>query len=134
MSPHVDTFRCLPWPLSAPPDPQHLTIAPPLLWGCAPRILDIGVLWSKSWPGRLLGHCPSQRSPAATQQTGPLCVQLLGRTSNAIRQIGVSEQTCYHWRNECGGPDVSQARPLKEPDQENRRLKRILRGRRRGCS
>ena len=36
MSPHVDTFRCLPWPLSAPPDPQHLTIAPSRM-GLGPR-------------------------------------------------------------------------------------------------
>ena len=50
-----------------------------------------------------------------------------GRTvREAIRQIGVSEQTYYRWRKEYGGMEVSQARRLKELEKENRRLKRIV--------
>ena len=45
---------------------------------------------------------------------------------DAIRQIGVSEQTYYRWRKEYGGMDVQQAHRLKELEKENRRLKRIV--------
>ena len=44
----------------------------------------------------------------------------------AVRQIGVTEQTYYRWRNEYGGLSVDQARRLKQLEQENVRLKRAL--------
>jgi putative transposase len=44
----------------------------------------------------------------------------------AVRQIGISEQTYYRWRKEYGGMDVSQARRLKELEQENQRLKKLV--------
>ena len=38
-----------------------------------------------------------------------------GRTmGQAARQLGVSEQTCYRWRRECGGMRVDQAKRLKQ--------------------
>lgn len=42
------------------------------------------------------------------------------------RQNGVSEQTYYRWRKEFGGMDVVQARRLKELEQENTRLKKLV--------
>jgi len=44
----------------------------------------------------------------------------------AARQIGVSEQTYYRWRKEYGGMGVSQARYLKDLEQENQRLKKLV--------
>ncbi len=44
----------------------------------------------------------------------------------AVRQIGVTEQTYYRWRNEYGGLSVDQARRLKRLEQENLRLKRVV--------
>ena len=44
----------------------------------------------------------------------------------AVRQIGVTEQTYYRWRNEYGGLSVDQARRLKQLEQENVRLKRAV--------
>jgi transposase len=44
----------------------------------------------------------------------------------AIRQIGVTEQTYYRWRKEYGGMDTTQAHRLKELERENQRLKRIV--------
>ena len=44
----------------------------------------------------------------------------------AVRQIGVTEQTYYRWRNEYGGLSVDQARRLKQLEQENGRLKRAV--------
>ena len=42
----------------------------------------------------------------------------------AVRRIGVSEQTFYRWRTEYGGLRVDQARRLKQLETENSRLKR----------
>ena len=42
----------------------------------------------------------------------------------AVRHIGVSEQTFYRWRSEYGGLRVDQARRLKQLETENSRLKR----------
>ncbi len=44
----------------------------------------------------------------------------------AVRELGVSEQTYYRWRKEYGGMEVSQARRLKDLEQENGRLKRLV--------
>ena len=46
--------------------------------------------------------------------------------AEVIRKIGITEQTYYRWRKEYGGMKVSQARRLKELEQENSRLKRAI--------
>ena len=46
--------------------------------------------------------------------------------ARAVRQIGVTEQTYYRWRNEYGGLSIDQARKLKKLEQENARLKRAV--------
>ena len=43
-----------------------------------------------------------------------------------LKQIGVSDCTYYRWRQEFGGMKVEQARRLKELEQENARLKRLV--------
>jgi putative transposase len=42
------------------------------------------------------------------------------------KKIGVSDFTYYRWRKEYGGMRVEQARRLKELEQENARLKRVV--------
>jgi putative transposase len=44
----------------------------------------------------------------------------------AIRKLGVSEQTYYRWRKEYGGMRVDQARRLKGLETENGRLKKLV--------
>ena len=44
----------------------------------------------------------------------------------ACRKAGVSEQTYYRWRKEYGGLRVDQAKRLKELEQENGRLKKLV--------
>ena len=39
-----------------------------------------------------------------------------------VRELGISEQTYYRWSKEYGAMEVSQARRLKELEQENGRL------------
>ena len=45
---------------------------------------------------------------------------------DAIRRIGVVEQTYYRWRKIYGGMKVDQAQRLRELEQENARLKRLV--------
>ncbi len=42
------------------------------------------------------------------------------------KKIGVSDHTYYRWRREYGGMRVDQAHRLKELEQENSRLKRLV--------
>jgi len=44
----------------------------------------------------------------------------------AVRQIGVTEQTYYRWRREYGGMSTSEAKRLKEMEKENARLKKLV--------
>ena len=41
-------------------------------------------------------------------------------------KIGVSDCTYYRWRKEYGGLKIEQAKRLKELEQENSRLKRLV--------
>jgi transposase-like protein len=50
-----------------------------------------------------------------------------GATVAAIcQQLEISEQTYHRWRNEFGGMDRHQLQRLKELEEENRRLKRLV--------
>ena len=42
------------------------------------------------------------------------------------KKIGVSDYTYYRWRKEYGGMRIEQARRLKELEQENSRLKKLV--------
>ena len=46
--------------------------------------------------------------------------------AEASRKLNVTEQTYYRWRKEYGGMRVDQARRLKELEQENSRLKKLV--------
>jgi putative transposase len=46
--------------------------------------------------------------------------------SDVWRKLGVSEQTYYRWRKEYGGMRIDQAKRLKELEQENARLKKLV--------
>jgi putative transposase len=43
-----------------------------------------------------------------------------------IRKMGVSEQTFYKWKKKYGGLGVSEPHRLKQLEEENRRLKRMV--------
>jgi transposase-like protein len=54
---------------------------------------------------------------------------LLGQgatVGEVCRKIGVTDVTYYRWRKEYGGMRVDQARRLKELEQENSRLKKLV--------
>jgi len=46
--------------------------------------------------------------------------------AEASRKLNVTEQTYYRWCKEYGGMRVDQARRLKELEQENSRLKKLV--------
>jgi transposase len=50
-----------------------------------------------------------------------------GKTvAEAVKKIGVTEQTYYRWKKRFGGLRMDQAKRLKELEKENSRLKRLL--------
>src|SRR5579863_5367266 len=50
-----------------------------------------------------------------------------GKTvADAVRSIGVTEVTYYRWRQEYGGLKGDQVKRLKELEQENSRLRRVI--------
>ena len=54
---------------------------------------------------------------------------LLNQGSTVIdvaRKLGIAEQTYYRWRKEYGSMWVDQAKRLKELEQENARLKKLV--------
>ena len=46
--------------------------------------------------------------------------------AEAVRSIGVAEQTYYRWRAEFGGLKLDQVKRLKELERENARLKKAV--------
>ena len=48
------------------------------------------------------------------------------KTAEVCRQHGISEATYYKWKAKYGGLEVSEARRLRQLEDENRRLKQII--------
>ena len=48
------------------------------------------------------------------------------KAADIIREHGISEQTFYRWKSKFGGMDVSEAKRLKQLEEENRRLKEMV--------
>ena len=44
----------------------------------------------------------------------------------ACRNLGIVPQSYYRWRKEYGGMKIDQAKRLKELEQENNRLKKLV--------
>lgn len=48
------------------------------------------------------------------------------KTGEVAREMGVSEATMYTWRSKYGGMQVSDAKRLRQLEDENRRLKHLV--------
>ncbi len=48
------------------------------------------------------------------------------KTADLARKHGVSEATIYNWKAKFGGMDVSEAKRLRQLEDENTRLKKLL--------
>ena len=49
------------------------------------------------------------------------------KTADLCREHGISDATFYNWKSKYGGLDVSEAQRLKAMEDENRRLKLLVR-------
>jgi len=50
-----------------------------------------------------------------------------GKTiAQVVQSLEISEQTFHRWRNQYGGMKAEEARRLKEVEEENKRLKKLL--------
>ena len=47
-------------------------------------------------------------------------------TAQVCKKLGVTQQTYYRWRKEYGGLRIDQAKRLKQLEQENTRLKKLV--------
>jgi hypothetical protein len=70
----------------------------------------------KHTPERIVGHLRQIEVAVANGKTTPA----------GCRESGITEQTYYRWGKEYGGLQVDQARRLKELEQENAKLKRLV--------
>jgi len=74
--------------------------------------------------GRKKAHTPEE-IVAKLRQVKVLAAQ--GKAvAEAVRSIGVTEQTYYRWRAEFGGLKLDQVKRLKVLEQENGRLRRAV--------
>jgi len=48
------------------------------------------------------------------------------KTAEVCRKHGISDATYYKWKSKYGGLEVSEARRLRQLEDENRRLKQIV--------
>ena len=48
------------------------------------------------------------------------------RTADLARKHGVSEATLYNWKARYGGMDASEAKRLRQLEEENAKLKKLL--------
>jgi putative transposase len=48
------------------------------------------------------------------------------KVADLTRKHGIAEGTFYRWKAKYGGMDVSDAKRLKQIEEENRRLKRLV--------
>ena len=48
------------------------------------------------------------------------------KVPEVCKQLGISEQTYYRWRQKYGGMDPAMARQFKELEKENARLKKLV--------
>lgn len=52
--------------------------------------------------------------------------QAAATVTELCRRHGISEQTYYRWKAKFGGMEISEARRLKDLEDENARLKRLV--------
>jgi len=48
------------------------------------------------------------------------------KVGDLVRKHGISEQSFYRWKSKYGGMEVNEAKRLRELEQENTRLKKLL--------
>src|SRR5206468_1319739 len=98
-----------------------------------PRLVAPGrvrVLPPRVWAGRLDTKMATRRhSPEQVVRKLAQADRMLGEGRNiadVCRELQVSEQTYYRWRNQFGGLKAEDAKRLKDLEKENATPKRLL--------
>ncbi len=69
-------------------------------------------------------HTPEQIIRKLREADGMLAV---GKTiGQVVQALEISEQTFHRWRNQYGGMKAEEMKRLKELEQENKRLKKLV--------
>jgi len=48
------------------------------------------------------------------------------RVADVCRKMGIAERTFFRWKKKCGGLGVAELRRLRQLEEENRQLKRLV--------
>lgn len=69
-------------------------------------------------------HSPEQIIKKLREADGMIAAdKTMGQVCQAL---GISEQTLHRWRNQYGGMKAGEAKRLKELEEENKRLKKVV--------
>jgi putative transposase len=79
---------------------------------------------SPNWEGEtgMRGTCHSEEQIIAILKQGEGGL----RTAEVCRQHGITEATLYRWEAKYGGVEVSDAKKLRQLEEENRKLKHLV--------
>ena len=66
-------------------------------------------------------HCTEEQISFALSQA-----ELGNKVIEVCRKMGISEQTFYHWKKKYSGIGPGELRRLKQLEEENRKLKRLV--------
>jgi putative transposase len=91
----------------------------------------VRVLPPTTWAGRLDNTMATRKRHSPEQVVRKLAQadRMLGEgkdVADVCRELQVSEQTYYRWRNQFGGLKADDAKRLKDLERENATLKRLL--------
>ena len=83
------------------------------------------------WAGRLDINMATRKKHTPEQVVRKLATadRMLNEgkdVADVCRELQVSEQTYYRWRNQSGGMNANDAKRLKDRERENATLKRLL--------
>ena len=83
------------------------------------------------WAGRLDKNMATRKRHSPEQVVRKLATadRMLGEgkdVADVCRELAISEQTYYRWRNQFGGLKADDAKRLKDLERENAALKRLL--------
>jgi|SRR5215211_2431921 len=83
------------------------------------------------WAGRLDKYMATRKRHSPEQVVRKLATadRMLGEgkdVADVCRELAISEQTYYRWRNQFGGLKADDAKRLKDLERENAALKRLL--------
>jgi putative transposase len=91
----------------------------------------VRVLPPTLWAGRLDKNMATRKRHSPEQVVRKLATadRMLGEgkdVADVCRELAISEQTYYRWRNQFGGLKADDAKRLKDLERENATLKRLL--------